>query len=302
MQRGFEVTIAQLGGSCLTLESTEARQYAASGEMPLLAGVMSVDIGSAKGIANLSEVPHVCFDEPEQAGAVPDFDIVKFDDYDGGRQAARHLLGAGHGKIAFLAMHAPSDPDVFEWSAKREAGWCDELVEAGRSCQNMAFHPLQSPSLRSGENEPYVFAGEQTASAREAIGLLLPLLQTGEVTAVIAANLYAARTLFNVLIENHIVPKLWPAVVCFDSFDGLDNHVVSALNLPWGEVGKAGAQLLWERNVGRLQGPGTSRLVPMQLIPRLTCRPDWTEASSLVMPHLGVASPSNAEVPATMAA
>ena len=58
--------------------------------------------------------------------------------------------------------------------------------------------------------------------------------------------------------------------------------MVSYLRLPWDDVGRAAAQLLWERKTGRLAGQAAQRLVPMQLIPRLTCH--RKRSSRLVVP------------------
>ena len=291
-QRGFEVAIAGLGGAILTLETVQARQYAAEGQLPPLAGVFSIHgaaVFSIHGAAvsefsGDAEIPRACFGGTSFSEA-PLFDCVRFDDFGGGQHATRHLLAAGHENIAFLALHAPDAPHHFFWSAEREMGWRETMHGIGKSCDELAFHPVQTPSLRANVGST-VHGAEQAESAREAVLSLLPFIREQKVTAVIAANFIAARTLFAELQESGFAADFWPAVVCFDGFDGLDNHVVSALNLPWDEVGKAGAQLLWERNVGRLRGPSAVRLVPMQLIPRLTCRPDWRENSGLVMPHL----------------
>lgn len=302
VQRNFEVAIAQLGGACLTLEAAQARQFAVAGQLPQIAGVFAISPAEFNGLPFNSDIPRVCFDEPVSSEPALNLDLVHFDDFKGGQQATQHLLAVGHESIAFLAMHAPQSPGIFSWSAEREKGWREAMTEAGKMDESMAFHPMQTPALQEPTGESLPFAGDQMEAAREAVVPLLSLIREGRVTAVVAANLYAARTLFAVLQEALIAPRLWPAVVCFDSFEELDNHVVSALNLPWDEIGKAGAQLLWERNVGRLRGPSTVRLVPMQLIPRLTCRRDWTAASSLVMPHLEIFSLPREEIRSATAA
>ena len=292
VQRGFEVAIAQLGGACLTLEAGQVSQYASDGQLPLLAGVFAIDADTLDALPVADKLPRVYFGEPvvSKPLKVPSCDVVRFDDLNGGVQATRYLLAAGHESIGFLALHASGIPGDFAWSAEREKGWRKAMAEAGKSCKSLAFHPSHTPSWRLQSERPAFHGAEQMEAAREAVEPLLSMIRKRKVTAVIAANFYAARTLFTVLQESLIAAESWPAVVCFDSIDGLDNYVISALNLPWDDVGKAGAQLLWERNVGRLRGPDTVRLVPMQLIPRLTCRFDWTETSSMVVPHLEVLS------------
>lgn len=62
------------------------------------------------------------------AREIPGYDIetVVVDDYEGGRAAARHLLGHGHTRMAVLAEH----PRVTS-SRERIRGFRDELAEAG---------------------------------------------------------------------------------------------------------------------------------------------------------------------------
>lgn len=298
VQLGFEVAVAACGGACLTLEAGQALDYAANGRLPELAGIFAVRAKSLEGFAVSNGTSRAAFGEPgaEWPADATGIDGVLFDDCDGGRQAAEHLLAAGHEKIAFLAVHAPDEPGEFRWSAERERGWRQSMTEAGKSCDGMVFHPSR-PHLVPADKRGWVPGSEQVAAAREAAGRLLQYIRARQVTAVVAANFYAALAFFNLLEETAVAPDLWPAVVCFDSFGELDNHVISALNLPWYEVGKAGAQLLWERNVGRLRGPGIVRRVPMQLIPRLTCRPDRIQASSLVMPQLQLLTAQDAVTP-----
>ena len=96
-----------------------------------------------------------------------------------------------------------------------------------------------------------------------------------DLTAIIAANVQAAEALFWALEESAVPDQAWPAVLCFDDLPSSHRSVVSYMRLPWNEVGRVAAQVLWERKTGQLQGPPRKHLVKMQLIPRLSCRPDW---------------------------
>lgn len=284
VQRGFELRIAQMGGSCIALEARRAREYVKSGDLPPLAGIFAIDAVTACDPTFSPDIPRAWFGDPV-AGQPEDGDYVHFDDIDGGRQAARYLLSLDHSKIAFLGLHAVAEVGAFRWSAEREIGWRDAMLHQAPDALLRAFHPGKPPHEYVRDRQQNVDGTEQILAAREAAAAIPPLVQNGDVTAVIAANTFAARALFEVL-ESHSVPvDLWPAVVCFDNFDNLDNHVVSAMHLPWDDMGKAGAGLLWERKTGTLHGPGQPRLVPMQLIPRLTCRPEWRNASNLISPR-----------------
>jgi DNA-binding LacI/PurR family transcriptional regulator len=101
------------------------------------------------------------------------------------------------------------------------------------------------------------------------------LLRTGA-TAVVAANDRVALGLLRALRESSLPEYQWPSIVGFDDDPELAAHLVTSLRLPWDELGRAAADLLWERSRGQLEGAATHRRVPMRLIPRLTCRKDWS--------------------------
>ena len=199
---------------------------------------------------------------------------VSFDNTEGGRQAAQHLLGLGHRRIAFLALHGAHDEaGEFRWSGEREAGWREALQQAGESTAGLAFHPPRTAQIAFEE---------QTAAARLAAEALA---QRRDISAVVAANQSAMRGLFQALRAAEIPEALWPAVVGFDgiSVDVADRsaaaHVVTALRLPWELIGQSAAELLWERQQGRLCGAPQQRWVQMRLIPRLTSHHDWSHAA-----------------------
>lgn len=273
-QHGFEDRISQLGGHSIIATPEEIRRHLERQDLPTLSGVfesLEAILGRDRLFSD-AQVPVGFFGRLEDTEGTAD--CVSFDDEGGGAQAARHLLQNGHRSIAFLGLHAEADSGNLKWSKRREIGWRRALVEAGCDWTGLAFLPqIPSPIGRAGQISSIAEA------AKELIG-------REDVSAVVAVNALAAETLFAVFREAGRPPKKWPAIVCFDSMPGTGGSVVSYLRLPWEDIGRQIAEVLWERHTGRLAGPAVQRLVPMRLIPRLSCRADWTVASGLAQSHL----------------
>jgi DNA-binding LacI/PurR family transcriptional regulator len=137
------------------------------------------------------------------------------------------------------------------------------MAAAGLSTEGLATHPVVRPSQ---DHEERVEAARATARA---------LAARHDLTAIITADLLSAHGLFLCLQDLEIPPPRWPAVLSFGYEAGPNGHLVTVLRGPWDEVGRNAADLLWERSHGRITGPPVERRVPMRLIPRLTCRPEW---------------------------
>ncbi len=268
IQLGFEERIAQLGGVSLRLVETEARQLLASGQLPPLAGLCRVrpmDSGAPWWPASMAAV------EFGQLGTSDHVvDKVQFNDVEGGRMATQYLLEMGHTRIAFLGLH-PQDGSLpsFYWSRERELGWAQAMRAAGLPTEGLALH--DAPGMPR-QHEDDMVAGEQFVVASRITAS--HLLGRKEITAVVAANLCAAEALYAVLSEARIKDDAWPAILSFDDVPLGARSVVSYLRLPWDDVGRAAAQVLWERHTGVVKGPAQQRLVSMRLIPRLSCKPD----------------------------
>lgn len=260
MQNGFANRIAELGGASLSLTPEAAREAHARGELPSIAGIY----GTLPDESYLS-VPHVAF-----FGHVVDkehSDAVSYDDVDGGRQATQHLISLGHRQIAFLGAHVEKKTDAatdpYSWSADREEGWRQTLQAAGINWNSLAFHPMTAPLFsESSNNEAGRFMARFIAARRD-------------ITAVVAANDYLAQGLFSGLQEANVAPERWPAVVGFDNISNGRGQMLSSLLLPSDTLGRAAADLLWERRHGQLTGSSHHRRVRMCLLPRLSSRAGW---------------------------
>jgi DNA-binding LacI/PurR family transcriptional regulator len=205
--------------------------------------------------------------------------IVAFDDERGGYDATRHLIERGHRSIAYLGVHCQGGDHGLYWSQERERGWRRAMNSTGVLCDHLAFLPPRFLSSANGLSTWH----EQREMAMMAAQVMLPLLQSRVVTGVVAANDLAASALMQMLRDSSTRFALWPAIVSFDNelFDIFAaaperSHLLTSLRLPWEEVGRAAAELLWERAHGRTQHTPLHRVVPMQLIPRFSCRADWT--------------------------
>jgi DNA-binding LacI/PurR family transcriptional regulator len=266
-QAGFEDRIAQLGGHSIVLTGEEAELHLQQNSLPPLSGVFATNHPQISHLFADTNVQRVLYGSLEVDGG--EVDRVTFDDISGGALATRHLWQNGHRSIAFLAMHSADDQGVFSWSRNREIGWRRTLEQVGINSENLAFHPKRYLGFQPAN---------QLANAREAAK---DLIGRNDISAVIAVNVMAASGMLEAFQTSGWPIQHWPAVVCFDQAPRSSNPVVSYLRLPWEEIGREAAQILWERRNGRLKGEATQRLVSMRLIPRLSCRADWVTSSGL---------------------
>ena len=267
LRRGFETRIAELGGAvvALTVEDNRAERLR---QLPLLAGVFESTFRLTPEI----ECSRVIYMEPvlarqKHAQNETPFDSVSMDNEDGARLAVKHLCDEGHREIAFLGVHHPQHLESAPWSRERERGWREALEEARMSTEALCFLP---PSSSTREICDY------SNLAREAVVALCEALENRPITAVVAANDMAALTLVGELENRRLPRRVWPSVVGFDNEERANRALITSLTLPWDEIGRAAAQLLWERSRGELPDEPQHRKVKMILIPRLTCRSQWS--------------------------
>ncbi len=267
---GFEERIARLGGTSLVMDPEMARRYRDDETRKQPVGVFEFHEEIRASVWSLSGVAHIEFGEV--TADKPNSDMVYFDNLGGGRTATQHLISLQHHRIAYLGLHAErGDIGYYLWSKEREAGWRQMMSDAGLSTEGLAFHPSRTPDISPCDA---AVVGRESARA---------LLSSPEkVTAVVVVNSIATLALFEVLRETRRPLETWPAIVSFDSDLMRENDeallLVTAFRLPWEEIGREAANVLWERAQGRLSGPPQQRLVAMSLIPRFSCRQDWHQA------------------------
>lgn len=271
VRAGFEDRIAHLGGAALALLPAQFAALEATRTFPNVAGVMEWNrsLSNAQWMEMRGSVP-ACASYSTLEGEAHGRDSVAFDDCDGGRQATEHLIHLGFGNIAFLGLHRQGafDEGGPAWSGLREDGWRAALQNEGLRA-DLAFHAARPTGSNSHP--------EQVETARAAAH---EILRRNDVDAVVTANDRAAQALLEALRASHRAPYRWPAIVSFDNDPHLQSESLTSLRLPWEEIGRAAADLLWERVQGHLPAEPQHRLVKMRLIPRLTCQPGWTQALS----------------------
>lgn len=270
LQLGFEERITQLGGTSLVMTPQQALDLRDREELPPLTGVFNYAYHPDRAVnwhddGTLLSVGFASWMEDSEHS-----DIVSFDDVDGGRRATQYLIGLGHRQIAFLAMHpAHYQQGVYLWSVEREQGWRQALEEADLSPEAL-FFPMETLL-------PFRAPNDECA---EAVRLAARFLaRRRDITAVVAANDAIAYGLFAALRDACIKPENWPAVVSFDNFDSMPSaskYMLTSFSLPWDELGRTAADLLWERKNGKLTGPPEHRRVPVRLIRRMTSQAGWS--------------------------
>lgn len=277
MQFGFEDEISRLGGSCLTITADVLQRMLAL-EAPMeISGVVFSEMGDETSEAMWAlPCAKVCLTSlagaeqarmEQAAGAARMADYLYFDNVAAAHQMTRYLVAQGHSAIAFLGLHGQEDTDgVLDWSQERAAGWARALQENGTAARHL-FTPR---SL--GGRVPEITRQIELATSVSAG--LVDAVEQGQVTAVIAVNLHAARGLFQALSERGVAAAKWPVVTTFGLGDANDALMTSML-LPWEQMGREAASLLWARVRRNDVAPPRQVPVPMRLITRLSCAPAW---------------------------
>ena len=258
---GFEERIAQFGASSLVLPIEEAIERRRAGMLPKLSGVFdfaSNERAALRWPAADEAVPLVRFVDQEGIDpADPDgcADRVYFDEVAGGKQAAAYLMRLGHKRIAYLGLHAKSSSAFYRWSSRRMEGWREAMEQHGYPTNDLLFLPeVEALSL---DEEP--LAAERAAR---------DLLRREDITAVICANDNAVLGMIETLKNASVPSTSWPAIVGFDNDPGARKHVLTSMRLPWEDVGRAAAQLLWDRASNEQPEPPKFVSIPMRVIAR----------------------------------
>lgn len=271
IQHGFEERIAEKGGATLAMPLHKALRSRVAGELPPLAGLfdLAYHAGAPQSWGEEKTLARVGF-----SGRIEDAehsDAISYDNEGGGRQAAAHLLELGHRGVAFLGLHCADESGELVWSREREMGWRQALRATQLSDEALAFHPAR----------PLGSSRDQQTRAGYLLGT--QILARPEITAIVAANDYAATGFLRAARESRVPRERWPSVVGFDNRASVNGHILTSLRLPAQQLGSCAADLLWERHHGQLGAASVHRRVAMRLIPRLTSRRDWSQATGSVL-------------------
>lgn len=277
VRMGFEDRLAELGAEVIVMSGALALELERQNQLPPIAGVLDYSdvIRESADETQLRttwhegtlrpDLPRVCFGVWPLT--YPFTDFVALDDTKGGAKATQHLLERGYEKIAFLAFHPLEGGSALcRWSLEREIGWRGALQSAGQSPEGLSFHPAR---------EIFVDAPNQVKDLmREPVQ---NLIANGEISAVVAANDAIAHCLLEGLHGSKTPQNRWPAIVGFDGSAEMAGQLLTSLRMPWNEVGRAAADLVWNRAVALPDAKPQIKRFPMRLITRLSCRPNWSK-------------------------
>lgn len=258
---GFEERVTALGGQSLWMRADEFATHRSAGSLPVLHGVFSLFTSESESLEYLSglEVNHVRYSSTV-APATGDriTDRVTIDNVDGGRQATQRLVREGHERIAFIGLHSPRRNDrLFSWSRERAAGWKSALEAAGLPIIRLEFRPSFSPLAKDEYPRAIADATRDAVSHRQRF------------TAVVGADDNVIIGFIEAL-RNGLVPDTeWPTMVGFEALPEAAPYVLTSVRPRWSELGATAAELLWERDTGRSNGPALERSVPMTVVSRL---------------------------------
>lgn len=279
-QVGFEERIAQLGGASLSLLHAQAIALRDAGEMPPLAGLFDMSDCEDSSIWQSDQGDRLPIVKQEgrskQDGSA---DFISFDSVNGGKQATQYLLGLGHQQVAYIGLHSVNQElGIYAWSADREEGWRTAMCDVGRSTDGLVYRPDKEADLVNDAFRDAIYPA------------MLAVIARPDITAVVTANDHVAMELFAVLRESQVPAARWPAVVSFDNRIRASKYLLTSFNLPWEEIGRTAADLVWERRHGQLIGPPVHRLVQMRMIRRLTSRTRWSNITHAVTQTADVSS------------
>ena len=178
-------------------------------------------------------------------------DVVSVDDRSGGSLGTRHLIDAGHHRIAYLSI-----PEVEDQSDRaRWEGYCQAMKDAGLSApMHISWSPPADRAMVDGAEMPLVdvFTGERHA------------------TAVFASNDVAAIALQEFADRVRIRVPEDISIVGFDDVPmaGLARIGLTTVAQPRDELARLGIDMVAHRIEGDLQGAPRTTFVDVKLVTR----------------------------------
>jgi LacI family transcriptional regulator, galactose operon repressor len=195
-------------------------------------------------------------------------DVVAVDDELGGRLATRHLIEAGHRRLAFLSIPELSDSS----DQARYVGFLSEAETAGVSVTRISWSPPADHAEINGAVAELrdAFAGE------------------GRITGIFASNDVAAVALmeFGDRVGLRVPADL--SIVGFDDVPiaGLARIALTTVAQPRDELARKGIDTIIDRIEGRLKGRPMTARVGVRLVLRRS-----TSAPAIVPPTVQASPP-----------
>lgn len=213
--------------------------------------------GSQASLERLREagIPVVLVDHQLPA---PELDFVGIDNVAAAYSATRHLIQAGHRKIAHF-----SRANTMPTTLQRIEGYCRALEDHG-----LAFEESWLKRCAPGADET------------RALDVLLA--EEDRPTALFAINDMTALRLLHHLAKRRVrVPEAM-AVVGIDDLPVAELAAVplTTVHQPFEEIGAEAARLLLDRIDGRGKAPVEARLIPTRLVVRASCGASPTPAEA----------------------
>jgi DNA-binding LacI/PurR family transcriptional regulator len=285
IQEGFSERVAELGGAMITIYDDDLNIDVNWLSAHSIAGLSSDSIRGSQDhwifqVPGMSDVPTVLYHTDAEVHVHSD--LVTFDDVAGARQATDHLIQLGHRRIAFIAGHTEDSEYRPAWSVNRECGWREALGDAGITPGPVLYFQGHPDFEATMWGKPHM-----TATVRR---IAAPLLANRDITAVIAVNDAHAMGLIQALSDANVPHDDWPSIVGFDDDQEARDYLLTSVRLPWADLGRTAAQMIWDRRRGVLAGLSKHRTVPMRLMVRLSSTTGWpavirNRAPSKTKPH-----------------
>lgn len=257
IRRGFERSISRLGAvSLLWLAEDDPVPQVD------LAGVFVFNTEAPARISRLA-VPTVGFIEPLRGQGSGD--LVRLDDFGGGRDATNHLLVRGLRRIAFLARHPADERSLGAWAEERERGWRHALGRHPGAGTPLVFRAC-AEDLDAPDCDGRMVAH---AVARRAIS------RRDEFDSLVGVDDWSVGALLQEWQSAGLAADAVPPMVGFEDLPEARNPMVTSVRPPWDRVGETAGELLWQRAVGQVVGPPVRRDVPMDMATRLSSQRSW---------------------------
>lgn len=267
IRQGFEERISALGAISISLPMTQVAHQWFQGHLPQVQGVWDPSF-DADLMMNLA--PDMGVPVTGLLGRVNPArsDAVFFDDFQGGKTATQHLLAFGMRSALFLGVHAQDAPyGALEWSARRAEGFKSAMTSVGLEAFARILAPPHAPTIHR-ESDPYDYFAMGAMLAKEFSAFDKNL-------GIVAANDRVAYGFIAAALQAGVAPELIPPFIGFDNLETNVGSYLSSMALPWDELGRMAADVLFRRVSGALTPLPISELVAMIPITRLSSRRGW---------------------------